>query len=467
MNKKNIILVIGLVVVAAALLAVYLFAIKKQQPSEEPGETSTYFEICKIDFEKINRITLKTQNFKGNFSLQDDKWVRDDEEVFPVKQATITNIVSILAANLNAFEKLANPAGLSEYGLENPAADLQLFDGQNLLLRLYVGNVVPTTNNHYYMKIEGDDNIYIVSENFHTYLVKERVDFLESIDFPKVSDVELMREVSITSKDGKSLHAYYDAKNPFNYANVMLFNWYFTEPLKGRVNANFQSDKWYLIMTRYTTVAYNKLVAFGISDDAKYGLDDPSKTIYVRYADTKGREDYSYTLYLGNQTEEGTYARFKGIDWVFLMDNDVVSYMTDIELFDHIYQTVFYPGVSVLDKITMQTPREEWIMQNLHSGSDTAQYSLNGVPLSQDSLNEWSGKILSLKYCGIAKDETPGEEVFRFLIEVNDTSTMSNTDIRFYEYQNGVYLVSVDGNLDFMMDTRYVDDFIAYMRSIN
>lgn len=466
MNKKNIILVSCLVILAVALSAVYLLLLKKPKPGDKPDDKPTYFEIKKIETERINRVTLKTQTFDGSFSFQDDAWVRDDEEVFPVRQASVAGIVSVIAANLNAFDIVENPAALSEYGLSNPAADLCLYDGQELLLRLYVGNMVPTTDQRYYMKVEGDDRVFIVSENYHTYLVKERADFLESINFPKVADNDHMREVYITSKSGEAFHAYYDKNNPYDYSNMMFFQWYFTEPLKGRVNANFQSDMWYLILTRYTTIAYSRLVAFRPADLSVYGLNDPEKTVYVRYADASGREDNSYTLYIGKQTEEGTYAQFKGIDWVFMMDNDVISYMTNINVFNHLYQTVFYPSVATFDKVTMKTPREEWILQNLHTGADKPAYSLNGNPVSQESMTSWSSKVLQLKYCGIATDEEPGEEVFSIQVSVNNKEKLQDTDLRFYEYGNGVYLVSVNGVLDFMMDTRYVDDFIAFMRDM-
>ena len=149
-----------------------------------------------------------------------------------------------------------------------------------------------------------------------------------------------------------------------------------------------------------------------------------------------------------------------------MMDNDVISYMTNINVFNHLYQTVFYPSVATFDKVTMKTPREEWILQNLHTGADKPAYSLNGNPVSQESMTSWSSKVLQLKYCGIATDEEPGEEVFSIQVSVNNKEKLQDTDLRFYEYGNGVYLVSVNGVLDFMMDTRYVDDFIAFMRDM-
>ena len=199
--KKNVVLITALAVFAVALTVVYFLVLNKgdKEPEEEkPG----YYTIRTIEAESIDRITLKTEGFDGGFLLRDGTWVNREDASVPVKQETLNLMVSIVLAHLNAFEKVENPPASEDFGFQNPAAVLTAYAGDNSLVTLRVGKSTPTRD-RYYAMVDGDDSIYIVSDNYYKYIVKNRADFFEDIKLPEIADRDLLREISV-SGEGRS-----------------------------------------------------------------------------------------------------------------------------------------------------------------------------------------------------------------------------------------------------------------------
>jgi hypothetical protein len=465
MNKKNLILIIVLSVLAVGLLAVYLI-FKDDKPKEPEEQTPAYFVIREVPTERINRISLKTAKFDGTFKKNVDRWVNEGE-VFPVNQSTVNVIVSVIASNLNAFERVNNPSAPEDYGFASPNATLWLYDGEEELLCLYVGNKLPTQN-RYYAMVEGDASVYVVSDNYYSYLVKEQSDFLENVTLPSIDDSALLREVTVEQGGETVFHAIYDARNPYDYSGVGLFNWYILEPLNGFANADLNDDTWYGQMDRYLHISYQKLVDYRPTGYQKYGLDNPSTTVVVRYADSAGNENLSYTILFGSTTEDGgIYAKIDGMEWVFLMDSEMAESWNTIDIFGCCYKTVFFPTAKEFNSITVRAGGNEWIFVNKSTDADEVNYALNGSAISSADFNAWSQKLLSLKYSERITTGEPGKEILTIETDMKNQPLRKNMTIRFYAYSDAVYLVSVNDKIDFTIDVRKVNDFIDYMNSLS
>lgn len=463
--KKNQIVMIAVLAVVAIGLCVLYFLLKDNSKLTEP-EKAKFLTVASIDSSKVNRVQLQNGTFNGVFVKENGGWVREEEGVFPVKQAAVDNIVSVIGGNLRAFSKIDKPADLGEYGLDNPAAVLKLYDGDVLLVELSVGRKHPTQQDRYFMKIAGDDSVYIVSDNYNRYLVLKREDFLEDIKLPYISDKTLLREIYITGQDVQPLHAIYDENNPYDYSSTKSFRWYFTEPFQTHVNADLGSDTWEGVIDRYRTVSYEKLVAFRPSDYARYGLSEPSATVYVRYAASVGTSEQDYTLHIGSKTDDGYYyARVKGIDWVFLMKEDTVNNLLKTDVSAWYYKTVFFPGINEFEKMTVKTPKDTWVFVGKTGSEDETVYVLNGHDLADEDREAWVRQFLLLKYRGISKEEITGKEVLSIEIIAKNPQTHANMTLTFYEKDESVYLVTIDGKTEFTIDVRDVNDFIDFMES--
>lgn len=463
--KKNVVLITALAVFAVALTVVYFLVLNKgdKEPEEEkPG----YYTIRTIEAESIDRITLKTEGFDGGFLLRDGTWVNREDATVPVKQETLNLMVSIVLAHLNAFEKVENPPASEDFGFQNPAAVLTAYAGDNSLVTLRVGKSTPTRD-RYYAMVDGDDSIYIVSDNYYKYIVKNRTDFFENIKLPEIADRDLLREISVSGEGIEPFHVVYNADNPFDYSETGMYGWYFEAPFTSCVNANIYDDAWFEKLELFTFVSYDKLVAYRPGNYGKYGLDNPVATIYVRYADKYGREDYSYKLFLGNRTEDGSYyARLESLEWVFLIGADKVASRTETDAFALCYKTVFFPKDSALDGIKITAGGKTWDFVNTHADGDISKYTLNGRALSDDELSKLGNEILKLKYSGMAPEEATGDVVMTINTSVADKQKRKDLEIVFYRYTDSVHLVSVNGITEFTMDVRLVDAFLAYLETM-
>ena len=465
MNKKNVIMVSALAVFAALLGVLYLVVLNKQkQPPEE--KKPDYYTIREINTESIDRITLKTEGFDGSFRFQNGTWVNEEDESFPVKQETLNLMVSIVLAHLNAFEKVDNPPASEDFGFQNPTAVLTAYAGSNSLLTLKVGKRVPTMD-RYYAMVDGDDSIYIVSDNYYKYVVKDRTDFLLDIKMPEIADRDLLREISVSGEGLTPFHVVYDADNPYDYSENGMYGWYFEAPFTSCVNANIYDDAWFEKLDYFTFVSYDKLVAYRPASYGKYGLDNPWATIYVRYADKYGREDYSYKLFLGNKAEDGSYyARLESLEWVFQIGADKVASRTQTDAFALCYKTVFFPKDSALDGIKFTAGGKTWDFVNTHKDNEVAVYTLNDRTLSDTELSKLGNKILTLKYSGMAPEAEVSDVVMTINTSVTDKQKRKDLEIVFYRYTDSVHLVSVNGVTEFTMDVRLVDAFLEYLETM-
>lgn len=465
MNKKNVILVSALAVFAAALGALYLFVLNKQKQPEEEKKPD-YYTIREINTESIDRITLKTEGFDGGFRLKDGTWINEEDESFPVKQETMNLMVSIVLAHLNAFEKVENPPASEDFGFTNPSAVLTAYAGSNSLLTLKIGKAIPTRD-RYYAMVDGDESIYIVSDNYYKYIVKDRTDFLVDINMPAIEDRDLLREISVSGEGITPFHVVYDAANPYDYSENGMYGWYFEAPFTSCVNANIYDDAWFEKLEYFTFVSYDKLVAYRPGSYGKYGLDNPWATIYVRYADKYGREDYSYKLFLGNKAEDGSYyARLESLEWVFLIGADKVALRTETDAFSLCYKTVFFPKDSALDSIKITAGSKTWDFVNTHADSDIAVYTLNDRKLSDSELSKLGNEILTLKYSGMAPEDATGDVIMTINTSVADKQKLKDLEIEFHKYTDSVHLVTVNGITEFTMDVRQVDAFLAWLETM-
>lgn len=461
--KKNYLIIILLAVLAIGLGVLYFLLKNGTNPQEQ--QTASYFTIKTIDTQQIDRVVLQSGEFTGEFLKSNGGWIREEEGVFPVKQSAVDNIVSIIAANLRAFSKVENPAALSEYGLDNPLAALKLYNGESLLLELLVGRKHPSQEK-YYMKIAGDDNVYIVSDNYYRYLVLKREDFLEDVRLPYIEDKLYLREIKVSGEDIAPLHAVYDENNPYDYSSTKSFRWYFTEPFEAPVNADLSADTWELVIDRYRTVSYENLVAFRPSDYKRYGLDEPYATVYVRYTNAAGTSDQEYKLYIGNQNDAGLYyARVEGVDWVFQMKSDTVDGLIKTDVSGWYYKTIFFPGVNVFEKLVIKTPDKTWEITSKTGSEEETVYIMNGKDLPDDVRSAWVSQFLLLKYKGMTNEEISGAEVLSFDIVVKNPETHASRNFTFYEKNESVYLVAIDGIVQFTADVRDVNEFIELMKS--
>ena len=111
----------------------------------------------------------------------DDIWTENSLPDETIKESTVNTLLNEIA-NITTTETVVEaPEDLSQYGLEEPFRTITavLSDGTQVVI--YAGNKSDLLS-EYYIKVEGDDNVYLVSSNIVTDFDKDPEDFIDETE---------------------------------------------------------------------------------------------------------------------------------------------------------------------------------------------------------------------------------------------------------------------------------------------
>ena len=72
--KRASIVRLSLLIVAAAALTVVFLVLKKQKENPTNGDQVTYFTVTTIDVNSVDRISLKSTRYEGEFKKDGETW---------------------------------------------------------------------------------------------------------------------------------------------------------------------------------------------------------------------------------------------------------------------------------------------------------------------------------------------------------------------------------------------------------
>ena len=111
----------------------------------------------------------------------DDAWTESSLPDETIKESTVNTLLNEIA-NITTTETVVEaPEDLSQYGLEEPFRTITavLSDGTQVVI--YAGNKSDLLS-EYYINVEGDDNVYLVSSNIVTDFDKDPEDFIDETE---------------------------------------------------------------------------------------------------------------------------------------------------------------------------------------------------------------------------------------------------------------------------------------------
>ena len=139
--------------------------------------------ITKLQVEGENGYTLTKEVSAADSALQTDEWqVVDADGAAHGGDADSIGTMTSAVASLSFGDLVTyNASDLSQYGLEEPFRTITavLSDGTQVVI--YAGNKSDLLS-EYYIKVEGDDNVYLVSSNIVTDFDKDPEDFIDETE---------------------------------------------------------------------------------------------------------------------------------------------------------------------------------------------------------------------------------------------------------------------------------------------
>ena len=142
-------------------------------------------ETVSVDVTNFNKDDVTELILSGDHEVHlvktDDTWTESSLPDETIKESTVNTLLNEIA-NITTTETVVEaPEDLSQYGLEEPFRTITavLSDGTQVVI--YAGNESDLLS-EYYIKVEGDDNVYLVSSNIVTDFDKNPEDFIDETE---------------------------------------------------------------------------------------------------------------------------------------------------------------------------------------------------------------------------------------------------------------------------------------------
>lgn len=356
-RRKIITLVVG-VGVLVALTGVYFSLKAHNTVSEEESDETT--EILAIESDTVEEITFRVQGEEVGFIKTEEGWKKTGEEAFPVNADKVTDIVSFFAS-VNADRILNNVQDFSEYGLDNPSniVKVKTTDGQEKVLQ--IGDLNTNTSQYYVGVGEDIDTVYTVAENDLSVFTDDLYDYASGQSFPSVSSGNITRVLVEKQEDPYIIEKWDGSTSGWGVGSSQ-------SELEGADSATVET-----YTGTIAGLAYEDFVNYNCTDFSVYGLEQPQASVTVDYqeevAETENEdssedsseeqesvfEDRTYTVCIGNRTEEGSYyVNLKGSSEIYTIAETKISELLDKKPSDFWDMTVNYVPITEVNDLTVK-----------------------------------------------------------------------------------------------------------------
>ncbi|MDO4291954.1 MAG: DUF4340 domain-containing protein [Eubacteriales bacterium] len=172
--KKQKIQLLVLLIVCLACVGGYFFI--RSQSFETEEETT---EVSVTDFNKDDVTELIVSgDHELHFVLEDGTWTESSLPGESISQESVNLLVSEIDNITTTETVVENPEDLSQYGLAEPFRTIQAVLSDGTTVTIHAGSE-STLLSKYYVQVEGDENVYLVSSYIVTDFDKTAEEFVE------------------------------------------------------------------------------------------------------------------------------------------------------------------------------------------------------------------------------------------------------------------------------------------------
>lgn len=503
-GKKQILLLIGLCILLAAGICLYIFVPKGEGTGSE-GEESTAetVRVADIEADQVKEISIQCEG-EDDILLkkEDDTWKLEELPDAPVDQDVVEGLFDCVSPVTATKELDASESGLSEYGLDKPQMTVKMTTSDGKEYEILFGDTVPVSGGNYGMTADSD-KVYTFTDTLFSSLHVERNSLITKEEIADI-DSDYLTLISVKNKNKTTFRA---EVVPDDRKVDAYTNWVISEPYEKPL-AGSCTDDWTTLQGFFTSVTFQDLVEYGSSDLKKYGLDNPSAEVKVGYFNLKDgyeepeataepdsssssttsntnkaaqvpekyRDNQSYTLYFGDQNEDGDYyVCLKGSDNVYTLSADSVTNMTGVDAYtymDHSVYSTLATDIKGYDVTLGSSGKKISVTHSTEKGDDDKDknvWTLNGKTVSDDKEEDFLtpySKAFLLEFTSFAKDSVnpKSKEPVLTIVYHEDNRDVKVT---YYPYDGtNFYRVDKDGMDYFLVDKLAVDDVIEAFGSL-
>ncbi len=462
-RTRNLLIALIVVIVLAGALAALLLLVPKA-PEENTSSGTESYTLYQQSTAAVDHVDIV--NTLGSFTVRaagNNTWSVDGLEAFSMREDFMESVVKTAAAP-TASEKVGdNITDMAQYGLDNPSSQVTVHFTDGSTQSFEIGGQVPGENK-YYVRLAGENTVYVISNTYMTYFLKAQTDFV-SAEITPTNESGLTIESATFSGTCRSepivLRRATDeevAADPTLKYNVYRV----VSPHEGGVDF----DRGGRFIQYVNGMMGEGVVAIKptAEDMAKYGLDNPYSVV-----EYKAAEGQSVKLSFG-KTEAGEaegvrYVYRDGVSLIYKVNASDVAWaeVTEQEMISPLY---FSPGIDDIAEIHVVSQGQDYDFVLAEGDDDGMNITCNGEKVDTENFRKLLNLMISLPAEEVADitnaSQASGEKLMSLTYRLKDSDY--DVEISLIDAGNRRAYISKNGEVTYTTRSTYADKFATELQ---
>ena len=490
-----------LVVLGGGVTAAYFGGLFNEEETSEVSEEESEVLLPSLadysatGISAIEKITVK--NDTGTYSLvagEHGEMVVEGYEDLPRDAAAVENLLVQYTAVTPDLVIAENPTDeqFAACGLDTPAITVttKYTDGKTLTVQY--GRVATGGSSGYYGMEQGGDTVWLFREDYYQAAMNDKTYYvgktLMTAPSPKDSDSVGTTKLKAMTLSGGNRAEDVSMRyvSPDDGESIKLCGKYVLEKPYFRPTDSNVTGEWDTELCGL----YGATIAAIHPTDAdlqKYGLSVPRAVTTMTFGvyvatDEMGNaldkpswyNEVSYTISLGNRTEDDTYyALLDGVDIVYTVNAATVPWAeTDYE--ELVNKSLFLRYITELSGINATVGGDTYALKFTHgkqkdeNGTETAtlKATLNGKDVPEGNVRSLYEAMMSVKRVAIAADAKTPSDTSALTLELLPLSGETDTAFAFRPYSANRYLCVANDGEKFLVKAADVETLTAQLNTL-
>lgn len=444
-QKRNLIVTF---IIAAVLLAVYVFLVQAEKKQSGNDNTVVYT----MEADAVTALSYKSGDENVSLVKKDGTWYDAEDESFPLNQKFLETMVN-KTAQLKAQRYVGSgDKAFSQYGLENPSNVITVTTADKEV-KILLGDTNSATGDCY-MAVEGAGKVYTVDATFPTLFSNSLTAMAARESLP---EMKLEGITSVQVEHAEESIAFEKQENDI---------WAMAD------GAEADSGLVTELIGKIMKLRYEAMVVYRPEKGklAEYGLDKPQARIAVTYKDADGNEK-TYELLVSSQGPSGEGAD-KATRYMCAQDGQAIYTMRESNL-DSFFQLTPEAFLSLnvapvkkeqFDTLTVTTAagNAEFSIKR-DAGRNAETYALNGTEITEAEFNAIYYQLYAFsaerRVSDIA-DQLTKDPVLTCIYS-DSTGNNETVQVELIPYDQNYYGAKVNGKAFLLVNRQRVNEILS------
>lgn len=456
---------LGILCSVLVVISIATFIVTKYEEKKEDIYDSNEI-VLKISSDSVETISWENGDNKFSFHKEDDNWIYDEDNDFPVDKNKILDMLSNFE-EFGASFIIENVEDYEQYGLKDPDCIIKIGTSDNEY-EIKLGEISQLDEQRY-IDI-GDGNVYLVSEDPEGYLKENLSDMILNDDIPNLDNVV---DIKFSGEENYTITYIKNSKNTYSSDDV-----YFVE--KNDKTVPLDPEKVDDYLDALSSLTLETYATYNVTDKelAKYGLDNPehSITVQYKYTDDDEKEKTKNVVFhisrnqdelnKAETTEEyenvTKYVRIGDSKIIYEIDNTSYETLITNSYKDLRHKEVIWADFNDIKQIDITLEGEEHTLKSTKDDDDVQDWFYGKEEIE---IYDFRDALQALTADSFTSQTTDQKEEISLTVHL-DNKNISKVKIQIYRYDGKRCLVVVDGESVSLVERSLVMDFVETVQEI-